>query len=181
MPAISGGVVVVGGCGTVGHLIAPYLELMCNSHALLAWTFEPSDCDDCRWSCRITGDVLGQLLLALRGKKAIIFSAMGRMSDPQSLFEVGVRGWYNCLLAARDLGIQRLVLVSSISVYDDYRNGLESEDRPRVCDDPYGRAVAEANRLYEGRAQAGKTQTQDSPHDRETRRRGLKCCPSSWL
>jgi len=148
MPAVSGGILVVGGCGLVGHLVAPRLTATRISPSysdgdFRYYSFEPDGCSEerCPWVENIMGDVtdIGQVFMAARSKNAILFTAMGSMSDPQSLFEVGVRGWYNCLLAAKEFGIRRVVLISSVSVYDDYNSVvLESEDRPRNCDDPYG-------------------------------------------
>lgn len=140
MPTHVGGVLVVGGCGTVGHLVGPRLGRIHGAHL---YNLELRECEDdaCPWINPIVGDVtdIGDVFLATRAKDAILFSAMGNLHDPQSLFEVGVRGWYNCLLAAKELGVGRVVLVSSMSVYDDYHSVVtESEDRPVVSDDPYG-------------------------------------------
>ena len=137
MPTNGREVLVVGGCGYVGHLIAPWLMVMYDGPL---YNFEPKVCDPCPWRNRIIGDVtdLGQVFLAAQNKGAILFLPMGKFDDPQSLFEVGVRGWYNCLLVAKALRTPRVVLISSLSVYDDWQTAnLESEDRPPICDAPY--------------------------------------------
>jgi len=136
MPATTGGVLVIGGCGRVGRLIAPYLE----ARPLNFWSFGSVACPGCDWAGHVVGDVcdLGDVFLAARGKSAIVYVAMGG-PDAASLFEVGVHGFYNVLLAAMETCVSRVVLASSMSVYDDWAEAsIGSEERPAYCDDPYG-------------------------------------------
>lgn len=139
MPANPGGVLLVGGCGYVGHLVALPLQVVYGTRQYTS--FDPRECPSCPWCSVQRGDVcdLGQLYLAARSKDAIVYAAMRSRDGPAGLFDVHVRGFYNCLLVAKDLAIGRVVLVSSLSVYDKWMSMpmLSEVERP-CCDEPYG-------------------------------------------
>lgn len=147
MPALDGGVLLIGGCGKVGHMVAPFLY---KHDECSPWiSAEPRTCSDCKWDYHLPCDAMdvGSVFHACRGRKAVIYMAMGDITVPRSLFDVGLFGWYNTLIVAKELSVP-LVLLSSLSVYDDwYKADIQSEHRKPNCDDPYGVVKVQAEQM----------------------------------
>lgn len=131
---------IVGGCGYVGHLIQPF---MTTDRWMRFRSLEPRGCPEgnCDWDDVTIGDVtdLGDVFLAMRGRHAVIYLAKADEQDPAGLFSIGLHGLYNTLLVAKELGTPRVVIATSLSIYDDWNEvNIDSEDRPGNCSDPYG-------------------------------------------
>src|SRR5689334_19603191 len=69
---------------------------------------------------------------------AAVPSVPRSIADPLNSDAVNVVGTLNVLVAARDLGIQRVVLASSSSVYGEAFAGAKREDLPLYPLSPYG-------------------------------------------
>lgn len=62
------------------------------------------------------------------------------IKDPLRVHEVCVTGTLNVLLAARAVGVRRVVYVSSSAVYGDNQQAVQREDAPLLPISPYGAA-----------------------------------------
>ena len=143
-------VMVIGGCGYVGHLLAPYQLVESMHYPGVGFSFDKRPCSDCAWKLLpgIRGDVtnLADLYFAAKGMGAIVYAAEGDVDDPHDLFDVAVHGVYNALLMARDRGVRRFILLSSLSVFSTGTGNIGgapdfSEDAPPQCDHPDGVSV----------------------------------------
>jgi nucleoside-diphosphate-sugar epimerase len=113
-------VLVVGGSGIVGRLIAPFLA---ETHTLRIFDLSPAQLDNCDY---IQGDVTryDDLVAAVSGMDALIYLAMGNLywkelSGVLSAFDVNIKGVHLALLAAHQAGITQAVYASTMSVYAD--------------------------------------------------------------
>ncbi|NUR60829.1 MAG: NAD(P)-dependent oxidoreductase [Catenulispora sp.] len=126
-------ILMVGGSGYVGSLMLPGLAA---SHELRI--LDPAaPADSPEGVVHIPGSALDltALATALDGVDAVVHAAMGRRSDvnwPQPdlarSFEVNVASVYATLEAAREAGVRRAVLISSMSVFAD--TPVPLTDRP---------------------------------------------------
>ena len=111
-------VLVVGGSGIVGGLIAPFLAEI---HTLRIFDLRPPQ--DITFDY-YEGDVAqyDDLVAAMTGIEAFIYLAMGNLSWKEtsgivSAFDVNIKGLYLALLAAHEAGISQAVYASTMSVY----------------------------------------------------------------
>jgi UDP-glucose 4-epimerase len=77
---------------------------------------------------------------------AAFVSVPGSVEDPLACDAVNVTGTLNVLLAARELGIQRVVFASSTAVYGDAFDRPKHEDLPLYPLSPYGVAKLAAEK-----------------------------------
>lgn len=149
------GTLMIGGCGYVGHLLAPVTLRNFGPFA----TFDKRRCAPCPWRPNqgevnqlgapgLMGDVtdLSALYHAMKGIDAVVYAAEGDVDDPRDLFDVAVFGVYNALTAARARGVRRFVLLSSLSVFSEENGCIGGvsdfgEDAPPQCDHPDGASV----------------------------------------
>lgn len=115
---------IVGGSGYVGSLMLP--GLAARHEVRILDPAAPADSPE--GVVHIPGSALDltALAYALDGVDAVVHAAMGRRSEvhwPQpdlaSSFEVNVASVYATLEAAREVGVRRAVLISSMSVFAD--------------------------------------------------------------
>ncbi|MBN1944370.1 MAG: NAD-dependent epimerase/dehydratase family protein [Bradymonadales bacterium] len=127
-------VLVTGGAGFIGsHLVS---ELIGEGHAVialdLAWRHEGQAHPE---AIQVVGDVTSQkdCVSAVQGCDAVCHLAarVGDWGPGQSYWRINVEGTRNLLAAARNEGVRRFVLVSSLAVhrYRGYRGGDETAPR----------------------------------------------------
>ena len=113
-------VLVVGGSGIVGTLIAPFLA---ETHTLRIFDLRPAQQGIFDY---FQGDVTqyDDLVAATSGMDALIYLAMGNLhwkelSGVVSAYDVNIKGVHLALLAAHQAGIKLAVYASTMSVYAD--------------------------------------------------------------
>src|SRR5689334_21344190 len=110
-------IVITGGSGRLGqHVIQELLE---HGHDVLSLDRAPLPTPPCpSWVADLT--CIGSLYQALHGPSGLIhlaaYQAPGLTTDSET-FTNNVSATYNVLKAAFDLGVQRVVLASSIAAY----------------------------------------------------------------
>jgi len=133
-------VLLVGGCGKVGHLVAEPLQAL--DEETQWYSFDPAPEHECPMLGHIHGDAtdLGMLFQAARKSDALVYMPMGDMRDDASLFQVAMYGLYNALIVAEELH-KPVVFISSISVASVLTTtnpGLRiGTDTAGAVDDPY--------------------------------------------
>jgi nucleoside-diphosphate-sugar epimerase len=134
-------VYVIGGCGKVGHALAP--SCVGFDEEVIWRSIDLVPPHDCPWDTCSQGDALnlGQVFQDTRKGDGILYLAMGSMDNDASLFAAAVHGWYNALLVAKTCNTCKVIFASSISVSCSNVTGdpdvrVEAEGAaPR--DDPY--------------------------------------------
>ena len=136
----------VGGAGYVGSIVVPTFE---KEFECTHFDIKPV----CGYENHtILADVGNEekVRQAVVGMDAILYLAMGtgKTRDPHGrpnvneinpVFDVNVRGLYRFLQKSLEAGAKRFVYVSSLSVYNDIRDGtLFDENRPADSWDTYG-------------------------------------------
>jgi len=138
-------VLVIGGCGYVGHLLAEQMYDCGPYHEGQWFPFDKQGPHGCSWQrlAQLQGDVtrFSDLWFAMKATDSVVYMAEGKLSDTADLFAVSAHGVYNALMAARSQGVRRFILVSSLSVFSDEQGGISSvrdfdEDAQPCCDHP---------------------------------------------
>jgi nucleoside-diphosphate-sugar epimerase len=113
-------VLVVGGSGIVGALIAPFLA---ETHTLRIFDLSPPRQGIFEY---FQGDVTSydDLVAATSGIDALIYLAMGNLrwkelSGVVSAYDVNIKGVHLALLAAHQAGVTQAVYASTMSIYAD--------------------------------------------------------------
>ncbi len=139
-------VVVTGGAGRLGQLVIR--ELQTAGHAVLSLDRVPLSTPLCpAWVADLTR--AGDLYQALRGADGVIHLAAWQapnLTPDTETFANNVSATYNVLQAAHDLGIDRVVLASSVAAYGYiYAPRMPppeylplDEAHPCIPQDPYG-------------------------------------------
>lgn len=133
-------VLVIGGSGTVGSMITPYLGA---DHDLTIFDLQPPSDPSFAY---VKGDITRyeDLSGAMAGQAALVYMAMGSL-DWQSIqgintaFDINVKGLHLALKAAHEAGIRQAVYTSSMSVYRDLSGRkFADETVPADANDLYG-------------------------------------------
>ena len=133
-------VLLVGGSGIVGTLVAPFLM---EKHSLRIFDLRRPFDTDIEY---IPGTVTdyNAMIQAVKGMEAVVYMPMGSLNyeewtGTESNFDVNIKGLQFALKAAKDEGINQAVYTSSMSVYKDLRERyFEYEDIPPDAEEPYG-------------------------------------------
>ena len=113
-------VLVIGGSGSVGSMITPYLK---REHDLTIFDRQaPPDSS----LPHIGGDItqFDDLAAAMTGQNALVYMAMGSLEwhtihGINSAYDINVKGLHLALKAAHEAGVKQAVYTSSMSVYRD--------------------------------------------------------------
>lgn len=143
-------VAITGGAGFLGinlvrHLLAHSIEVVSFDRA-------PFDYPENKQIIHITGDIRDRKAVteAFTGCDAIVHAAAALPLYPkQEIFSVDIDGTRTVMEAARDLGIPRVVHISSTAVYGVPDHHPLFEDDPMVGVGPYGHAKIEAERVVD--------------------------------
>jgi len=139
-------VIVTGGAGRLGQLVIR--ELQTAGHAVLSLDRVPLSTPLCpAWVADLTR--AGDLYQALRGADGVIHLAAWQapnLTPDTETFANNVAATYNVLKAASDLGVERVVLASSVAAYGYiYAPRMPppeylplDEAHPCIPQDPYG-------------------------------------------
>jgi len=133
-------VLVIGGSGTVGSMITPYLK---GDHDLIIFDLQPPSDTSLSY---IEGDIMDfdELARAVEGKDAIVYMAMGSLEwhtlhGIHTAFDINIKGLHLALKAAYEAGIKQAVYTSSMSVYSDLSGRyFPDETVPVDANDLYG-------------------------------------------
>ncbi len=124
-------ILVIGGSGTVGSMVSPYLAAQ---HRLTVFDLKPPADPACAY---IQGDITAyeQLAAALRGQEALVYMAMGSLewdtlAGVTSAFDINIKGLHLALMAAQAAGISQAVYTSSMSVYADLGGRAFADESP---------------------------------------------------
>lgn len=149
-------ILVTGGAGFIGSAFVRWtLETHPEVHVVnfdkLTYAGNPDntkDCDPARYTF-IQGDIADKNAVrdAVEGCDAVVNFAADSHVDrsimgAQDFLATNVNGVYNLCEAARELGTQRLVLVSTDEVYGSIREGAFTESSPPAPGNPYSASKA---------------------------------------
>ena len=134
-------VLVIGGSGLVGSLVAPFLAEI---HTLRIFDMRPSQSGNFDYH---QGDVTqyADLASAMSGMEAVLYMAMGSLDWAEipgvvSAYDVNVKGLHLALRAANEAGITQTVYASTMSVYagDLLQRYFADEELTPDASDLYG-------------------------------------------
>lgn len=154
-------VLVAGGAGFIGSHFA---RLLLREHGIAAVVYDKltyagnldnlADMDGDPGFAFVQGDIAdaGALALAAHGCDAIVnFAAETHVdrsiADPEAFLETDVTGTYRLMQTALELGIGKVVQVSTDEVYGDVAAGSADEDWPLVPSSPYSASKAAGDLL----------------------------------
>ena len=113
-------VLVIGGSGTVGKIITPYLK---QDHELKIFDLQPPTDASLDY---FKGDItkFDDLQSAMQGMDGLVYMAMGAIEwdtirGVETAFDINIKGLHLALKAAHEAGVTQAVYTSSMSVYDD--------------------------------------------------------------
>ena len=113
-------VLVIGGSGTVGKIITPYLK---QDHELKIFDLQPPSDSSLDY---YQGDItkFDDLESAMQGMEGVVYMAMGALEwdtlrGIETAFDINIKGLHLALKAAYEAGVTQAVYTSSMSVYDD--------------------------------------------------------------
>ena len=113
-------ILVIGGSGLVGSMIAPYLA---QQHSLTIFDLQPPADPALPY---IQGDITDfeSLAAAMQGQAGLVYMAMGSLDwqtipGINSAYDINVKGLHLALKAAQEAGLEQAVYTSSMSVYAD--------------------------------------------------------------
>jgi nucleoside-diphosphate-sugar epimerase len=133
-------VLLIGGSGIVGTLVAPFLM---EKHSLRVLDLRRPFDTDIEYLPGSATDY-NAVIQAIKGMDAVVYMPMGSLNyeewtGTESNFDVNIKGLHFSLKAANDEGVKHLVYTSSMSVYKDLRERyFANEDIPLDADEPYG-------------------------------------------
>jgi nucleoside-diphosphate-sugar epimerase len=133
-------VLLIGGSGIVGTLVAPFLI---EKHTLRILDLRRPFDTDIEYLPGSATDY-NAVMQAVKGVDAVVYMPMGSLNyeewtGTESNFDVNIKGLHFALKAANDEGIKQVVYTSSMSVYKDLRERyFANEDIPPDAEEPYG-------------------------------------------
>lgn len=137
---------ITGGAGFLGINLARYL--LERGHRVASLDLVPFDYEDCRDKVKAyTGDIrdINKVKEAMQGARIVIHAAAALpLYKPEDIMTTDLDGTRNVLEAARQLGVERVVHVSSTAVYGIPDHHPLLEDDPKYGVGPYGEAKVRA-------------------------------------
>lgn len=133
-------VLLIGGSGTVGTMVSPYLA---EDHQLRVFDLKPPLDESIEF---FSGDLtrFEDLEKAVAGMDAIVYMAMGSLAwdtinGVNTAFDINIKCLFLALKAAHEAGITQAVYTSSMSVYADLDGRkFAEESMPTDASDLYG-------------------------------------------
>jgi nucleoside-diphosphate-sugar epimerase len=133
-------VLVIGGSGSVGTMITPYLK---QDHELKIFDLQaPSDSDLAYHQGDITH--FDDLASAMEGIEGVVYMAMGALEwdtirGVETAFDINIKGLHLALKATHEAGVPQAVYTSSMSVYSELsKRTFPDESVPVDANDLYG-------------------------------------------
>lgn len=138
-------VLITGAAGFLGSTLARHL--VATGHAVTGLDIVPTATDDIPSVVVDVGDAAALRSAVQRSGATVIVHAAAALPNcsAEHLRAVNVTGTRNVLEAARSSGVERVVFVSSSSVFPVY--GAHDEDGPRTGPGPYAASKVEAEDL----------------------------------
>ena len=140
---------ITGGAGFLGINLVRYL--LEKNYDIISYDISKFDYKDCKEKVKIIkGDIrnLNLLKKSMKGSDIVIHAAAALpLYKPEEIYSIDIEGTRNVLKCANDLGINRVIHISSTAVYGiDAQRWIKEEDKLTGVG-PYGNAKIESEEV----------------------------------